>query len=156
MTIKEPHDFFEYEKQNLEKSEEQLNDGMKTMVKRTYLWISKDDITQEGDYTKIKTVKGTRKLHDVSCTDDPTQLLVRKLSCFCDECLAKNFDACENKDYAGSWEKVDLQEEKTQHVAEVEIETVDNSAPGILLNTEISACYIIPFLIFYISLIFSF
>jgi hypothetical protein len=49
---------------------------------------------------------------------DPTNLMVRQLSCFCPPCIDQDWDNCESKDHVKPWRCVKLKPSNTSYVQE--------------------------------------
>ena len=55
-----------------------------------------------------ETIRSITKRFPWKSVGKPKQVSALPLPYFCDLCMAKRFDACGNKGYAGSWEQIDL------------------------------------------------
>ncbi|XP_069117201.1 uncharacterized protein [Argopecten irradians] len=54
--------------------------------------------------TEAKTIQGTQKIHSVKKkADDPSVILTRNLSCFCEYCKIENYEQCINSHYVDEW-----------------------------------------------------
>ena len=65
---------------------------------------------------KLKTVKGTRQLHSVRSVK-PGVVQVRKLGCYCTECVEGKPETCKNGKYVDKWEEHVLDPEKTNKIS---------------------------------------
>jgi hypothetical protein len=74
------------------------------------------------------TVDGTHQLYSISSLSaaDPTQLMVRDLSCLCKSCLLQNWEHCLNSSHVLPWRLVKLRPRNTKIVRRVMIESVEN------------------------------
>lgn len=84
-----------------------------------YFWEIPKDSMRQRTY-ECETVKGSQALHSVYsfAVADPTQLFVRKLSCFCAFCLDGDSLNCVNKSHVEDWELVKLKPYDLQVVRE--------------------------------------
>ena len=91
--------------------------GIKEVMR--YFWEILRDIMRERSY-HCKTVQGSQALHSIYSFSvaDPTQLLVRKLSCFCTYCLHGNFINCVNTSHVENWNLVKLKPYDLREVAD--------------------------------------
>lgn len=87
-------------------------------VKR-YFWEIPKDIMRQRSY-HCETVQGSQALHSIYsfAIADPTQLFVRKLSCFCAYCLDGNSMHCVNTSHVENWDLVKLKPYDLQEVAD--------------------------------------
>lgn len=93
----------------------------KTGIKEVqrYFWEIPKDGTRERSY-HCETIQGSQALHSVYsfAVADPTQLFVRKLSCFCAYCLDGDFVNCVNKSHVENWDLVKLKPYDLREVAD--------------------------------------
>jgi len=64
---------------------------------------------QEG--RRFNTIKGIRKLHSVVTSPQQLKVRVRQCSCYCGECLYRNYPDCKNKEYVDDFREVKLERE---------------------------------------------
>jgi hypothetical protein len=109
-------DVFRYAVQNLSKT---TGDS-----RRTYIYVKSGEIDRNRPETTVKTLAGTRAIHQAQNLPEPYSLLVRGLSCFCSPCIHETFDRCHNKGIVGAFKKVGL---KPINV-EIPVVNLDDSA----------------------------
>ena len=79
---------------------------------------------------ECRKITGSSKLDSVFALDarDPTKLLLRPLSCFCEPCFEKDFSNCEHKDYVPAWKVHKIKPLNVQYAqAVLEAEDDDNN-----------------------------
>ena len=82
-----------------------INEKEQTASVREFVYISKEEVNRsEGPY--VKTLIGTRKIHNIRNIGETMKVESRNLSCFCPGCL--NGTNCENAEYVQPWVKSDL------------------------------------------------
>ena len=81
------------------------------LARRVFFYIDKLDPRQSG--RRFKEIKGNRAIHSIMSGDQGCELSVRRLSCYCDECLEGMFIFCHNKNYVEQWEDVQMEQEST-------------------------------------------
>lgn len=81
-------------------------------IPRTELW----------DCDQIPRCRSFHSICSVSAAD-PTQLMVRYLSCFCVPCINNEWDDCENEDHVSAWLLKKLKPHNTRLVRQYQINT---------------------------------
>lgn len=73
--------------------------------KRRFFLVDKRDINRDRGQTNITTLQGCRKLHQiVNIPSSPYELMVKKLSCYCENCRNGKTKDCPNKEYTGEYQ----------------------------------------------------
>lgn len=76
--------------------------------KREFLYVS--DVPRDRPETNVKTLKTTRKLHQILNTSDRQYSVhVRNLTCFCKKCRINKMELCLNKEYVSPYSEKHLQ-----------------------------------------------
>lgn len=92
---------FKYSVQNLSKV------GSTDLSKRSYLFVKNGEIDRNRPETEVKTVNGTREIHQLVNSEIKYILKTRKLSCFCKACVNDN-GICSNITRVGEFKTANL------------------------------------------------
>ena len=93
VVINDARDMFEYCQQT-----QSMDD---VLTKKTFLYVSSEEIIRDRPPTTMKTVPQTRKIHKIKNNpSEPYSLQIRSSSCFCAHCAADDVDLCINKSYS--------------------------------------------------------
>ncbi len=95
VTIGSPKEMFEYLSNN-------FTDPVcsKSEVKRRVFFHIEGEISRRG--RTFQAVPENRKIHSI-LSDGDGKLLLRKRSCYCDNCLDQKFDMCSNRQMVDAW-----------------------------------------------------
>ncbi|CAG2186451.1 unnamed protein product [Mytilus edulis] len=76
-----------------------------------YNWCFDKNIIEHSKEDTVKPIKGIRQIHQVN-NDPQTQgaLNIKKVSCFCEQCLKRDYERCINSDYTDI-ERIKIQNE---------------------------------------------
>lgn len=99
------YDLYKYCKEHLE-----IQD---LMAKRTFHFVSSQDIQRDRPVLKVKTLKNTRKIHQALNVNSKEKLKLRNLSCFCQHCEVGDTD-CLNSKYVQPYELKKLVPDNTE------------------------------------------
>ena len=85
---------------------------------RLFVEVKMNDVDRSNAYT-CQTVKGTRNTHCVLgfSRKDPTQVLLRSLSCFCSYCVDECWDQCINVRHVQPWKLHKLEPDREENNA---------------------------------------
>lgn len=110
--------------------------GSQEYSKRQFVFVDKDQVIRNRPEAEAKTLKGTQKLHAVRNTGKPKNILIRNLSCYCQNCIVGNDRCCLNKEHVESWSKkviqfnADASQDAIAHTSDEDESQVDNTEDG--------------------------
>jgi hypothetical protein len=116
--------------------EENLTDlATESVSKRSFLLVNSGEVQRDRPETEVKTLKGTRQIHQLINTDETHSIKVRKLSCFCTNCITENYIECANLCRTGLFQDEKLRlKVKDQPIAvdedinnNIDVENMNNS-----------------------------
>lgn len=86
-------------------------------ISRKFWLIQEDDVPRRKRWD-CNPIPGSSRLHSVMSVSaaDPTQLMVRDLSCYCASCIMTDWSECENKAHVLPWRLVKLKPRNTVDV----------------------------------------
>ena len=78
--------------------------GDRRPVNRTFWHVLEGDVDREHEYD-CEPIPKCRDFHSIRSVGsmEVGKLLKRSLACFCFSCIQGNWEACENRDWAGDW-----------------------------------------------------
>ena len=59
-------------------------------------------------------MKGNRAIHSVLSGSNSCSIRTHQLSCYCENCIKEDYEACQNADYVSAWQTVQLETETLQ------------------------------------------
>jgi hypothetical protein len=97
--------------------QDQVSNRNRAHISRKFWLIEEDDVPRRKRW-ECNPIPGLSRFHfvmSVSATD-PTQLMVRDLSCYCAPCLMTDWSECENRRHVLPWRLVKLKPRNTADV----------------------------------------
>ena len=82
---------------------------------RIFLYVAQHERERPRRY--FKEVRGNCAIHSILADGRSRHLKTRETSCYCDHCIAGDFDNCDNPLYVKGWEKQILEQETPERRA---------------------------------------
>ena len=82
------------------------------LKRRIFFYVDKVNRDRRGRY--FKEVKGNRGIHSVLSGSNSCSIRTPQLSCYCENCIEEDYEACQNGDYVSDWQTVLMETETLQ------------------------------------------
>jgi hypothetical protein len=100
LVLSTPFSYYEYAKKHMTFYPESRGDHK--MIRRTFYFLNKDEVNRDGDHFG-KPLPGVMKVRSVLALGKGF-IGFRKLSCYCNNCIVKDFKHCQNTEYVELWQ----------------------------------------------------
>ena len=111
--IQNAEDLFKFAETNLKTPAPSRYQSENVQLKRRiFFYVDKVNRDRRGRY--FKEVKGNRAIHSVLSGSNSCSIRTRQLSCYCENCIEEDYEACQNADYVSAWQTVQLETETLQ------------------------------------------
>ena len=81
------------------------------LKRRVFFYV--DEVDRNRKDRLFNEVKGNREIHSIVGEPDGVTLKTRTISCYCENCLKKNYQDCWNKEYVPPWSSVTITQERS-------------------------------------------
>ena len=111
--IQNAEDLFKFAENNLKAPAPSHYQSENVQLKRRiFFYVDKVNRDRRGRY--FKEVKGNRAIHSVLSGSNSCSIRTRQLSCYCENCIEEDYEACQNADFVSAWQTVQLETETLQ------------------------------------------
>ena len=123
--IQNAKDLFKFAEKNLKTPAPSRYQSENVHLKRR-IFFYVEQVNRDRRRRYFKEVKGNRAIHSVLSGTTSCCIRTRQLSCYCENCIEEEYEACKNSDYVSAWQTVQLESEIQQQARVTRSETVEN------------------------------
>ena len=96
--IQNAQDLFKFAENNLKTPAPLRYQSENVQLKRRVFFYV-ENVNRDRCRRYFKEVKGNQSIHSVLSGNNSCQIQTQQLSCYCENCIEENYDACKNGDY---------------------------------------------------------